>query len=189
MGLFNFFKSKKEQKEQEEQIRIFNAEATIQAFFTEKERKAIVNECKDVIDHLLNECEVKKKTELLECGLEWCNELLEKVNRNPNSNKINNCMIAFTYFRYYFQCVLALDTDIIDITQFYEMYKVSQYIPGDVHKYLQTMIKIYFEIDKGMELLCVNGKQNNVNYFELVYQTIGRYIDSYEDDNTDWNKI
>lgn len=84
---------------------------------------------------------------------------------------------------------LALDTDIIDITQFYETYKVSQYIPGNVHKYLQTMIKIYFEIDKGMELLCVNGKQNNVNYFELVYETIGRYIDSYEDDNTDWNKI
>lgn len=98
MGLFSFFKSKKEQKEQEEQIRIFNAEATIQAFFTEKERKAIVNECKDVINHLLNECEVKRKTELLECGLEWCNELLEKVNRNPNSNKINNCMIAFTFF-------------------------------------------------------------------------------------------
>jgi len=80
-------------------------------------------------------------------------------------------------------------TDIIDITQFYEMYKFSQYIPGDVHKYLHTMIKIYFEIDKGLELLCVNGKENNVNYFELVYQTIGRYIDSYEDDNTDWNKI
>ena len=76
MGLFSFFKSK---KEQEEQIRIFNAEATIQAFFTEKERKAIVNECKDVIDHLLNECEVKRKTELLECGLEWCNELYDCI--------------------------------------------------------------------------------------------------------------
>ena len=37
----SFFKSKKEQKEQEEQIRIFNAEATIQAFFTEKQRKAV----------------------------------------------------------------------------------------------------------------------------------------------------
>ena len=186
MGLFGFLKRK---EENEEQIRIFNAEATIEAFFTEKERKAIVYECKDVINYLLTECEVKRKTELLECGLDWCNELLEKVNRNPNSNKTNNCMIVFTYFRYYFQCVLALDTDIIDITQFYAMYKFSQYIPGNVHKYLQMMIKIYYEIDKGMELLCVNGKKNNVNYFELVYQTIGRYIDSYEDDNTGWNKI
>ena len=52
MGLFSFFKSK---KEKEAQIKIFNAEATIQAFFTEKERKARdhFDQCRQRFDNSL----------------------------------------------------------------------------------------------------------------------------------------
>lgn len=77
-------------------------------------------------------------------------DLLEQTKTIPQTTLGGNCVTAFIYYRFYLDCVLALDNDIIDVTENYTIFQLSKQLPASMHLYVKTMIKIYDLLDRGI---------------------------------------
>ena len=187
MELFNNFKK----KENPSSVAKFNGGSyeIIHTLWTDQDIKKVVSECKEVINFQIKEKNVQRKTNLLSYGADLTLELLEKTKKNPQTTLGCNCITAFIYYRFYLDCVLALDTDIIDVAEYYTIFQLSRQIPTDMHLYVKTMIKIYDLLDRGIIYLYDNMDTVSEDYFTIVAKKIHALLDSYTDDNTDWNKI
>ena len=187
VGLFNIFKKKTTESSVTKSIG--GIHAIIRTLWNDQDIKRVVSECNEVINLLIKEDNVRRKTELLSCGVDLTLELLEKTKKNPQTTLGGNCLTAFIYYRFYLDCVLALDTDIIDVTEHYTKFQLSKQIPASMHLYVKSMIKIYDLLDRGIIYLYDNMDTVSEDYFIIVAQKIHVLLDTYIDDNTDWNKL
>ena len=187
MGLFNIFKKKTTEPSVAKSIG--GVHEIIHTLWNDQDIKKVVSECKEVINLLIKENNVRRKTELLSYGVDLTLELLEKTKKNPQTTLGGNCLTAFIYYRFYLDCVLALDTDIIDVTEHYTIFQLSRQLPTTMHLYVKTMIKIYDLLDRGIIYLYDNMDTVSEDYFTIVAQKIYVLLDAYTDDNTDWNKL
>ncbi len=161
----------------------------IDTLWGEDSVKTVVASSKNDIQSIIAEEGVHRKTELLEYGLELCLGLLSNAKKNPKTSLGSNCITAFIYYRIFFECVLAIDTDIIDVTEHYTVFQVTKQIPQGMHPYVQTMIKIYDLLDRGITYLYEHMDMVTEDYFTIVAKKIQNYLDAYIDDATGWNKI
>lgn len=195
MGLFDIFKKKNNSK-QEPTTQYSNAvralggvHEIIDTLWGADGVKRVVSSSNDAIKSLITEEGVRRKTDLLEYGLELCLELISNAKKNPKTTLGGNSMTAFIYYRVFFECVLALDTDIVDVNEHYAIFQITKQIPSGMHLYVQTMIKIYDILDRGIVYLYKNMDTVTEDYFTIVAKKIRNYLNSYTDDNTGWNKI
>lgn len=184
-----FKKNQKESSFSENAKALGGVHQIIDILWGEDGVKQVVSECKEIINSLIAGEGIKRKTDILSFGLDWSLELLSRTSKNPKTTLGGNCITAFIYYRYYFECVLAIDTDIMDISHLYAVFQVTKHIPAEAHLYIQTMIKIYDLLDRGIVYLYENIDNVEKDYFTIVASKIQKMLDAYEDDNTDWNKI
>lgn len=195
MGLFDVFKKKNQGKKEATSSNsnpasiIGGAYEIIIALWGEDTYKKAVTAFKEVISGLVAEEEVHRKTELLEGGLDMCLDLLEQAKRNPQTKLGANSITAFIYFRIFLDCTLAIDTDIIDVTEWYTIFRVTKTIKPGMHPYVEMMIRIYDLLDRGIEYLYKNMDSVTEDYFLPVEKRIRRMLNAYTDDNTGRNKI
>ena len=184
MGLFDMFKKKNNSKQEPSAQYSNSAKALggvheiINTLWGVDGVKTVVASSKDAINSLIVEEGVRKKTELLEYGLELCLELLSNAKKNPKTTLGGNCMTAFIYYRVFFECVLALDTDIMDVNEHYTIFQATKQIPSGMHLYVQTMIKIYDILDRGIVYLYKNMDSVTEDYFAIVAKKIRNYLNS-----------
>ena len=190
MALHDFFKKYREQKSYSNDVqKLEGVYQIINTLWGVDGVKQVVCECKETINFLITEEKVIRKTDLLSAGLELTLVRLEKANKNPNLSLGSNCITAFIYYRCFFESVLKLDTDIIYVSEHYTIFQVEKNIPLDMHPYIQTMIKTYDLLDRGIIYLYENIENISKDYFSVVSAKIQAMLDEYKDDNTDWNKI
>ena len=151
--------------------------------------KEVIAECKKIINHFIKEDKVTRKTDLLLRGTEITIEQLINILKKPQTNMGTKTITAFIYYRFFFESVLSLDTDIFSISKYYTLFKITKYIPTDMHPYVQIMIKIYDLLDRGIIYLYENIDSVSKDYFSIVALKIRNMLETYEDDTTDWNKI
>lgn len=187
MGLFDLFKQKTLSTSVSNSNNL--VQEIIHTLWNGKEISKVISECKKVIDYLIREENIQRKTELLSCGVDLALDLLEQTKANPQTTLGGNCITAFIYYRFYLDCVLALDTDIIDVTENYTIFQLSKQLPESMHLYVKTMIKIYDLLDRGIIYLYENMDSVSKDYFTIVSQNILNLLYAYTDDNTDWNKL
>ncbi len=195
MGLFDFFKQKKTNNYklsefEERSLRLGGIHAIIAIRLGEEGIKAVVSECKDLIKVIISEMDVHRKTEIIEYGLDFCEDLLaNNQQKHPELSIGRHCLTAFLYFRCFFECALGLDEDIIHVTEFYTVFQCTRIPDERLHPYMQAMIKIYDLLDRGIIYHYENEESISKNYFSIVADQIRGITISYSDDNTDWNKI
>ena len=195
MGLFDAFKKKKNDNKklssyEENALRLGGVHAIIAIKWGEEGTKQAVAECKDIINTIISEMDVHRKTEVLEYGLDFCEELLTRnQQKHPELTLGRNCITAFIYYRFFFECVLSLDSDILQINEIYTVYQCTKIIDERMHPYVQAMIKIYDLLDRGIIYHYENEESISKNYFAIVADKIRGITSSYVDDNSDWNKI
>ena len=106
MGLFDAFKKKKNDNKklssyEENALRLGGVHAIIAIKWGEEGTKQAVAECKDIINTIISEMDVHRKTELLEYGLDFCEELLTRnQQKHPELTLGRNCITAFIYYRF-----------------------------------------------------------------------------------------
>lgn len=185
MGFRDFFKKNKNNNA----LGLDKVHQIINILWGQDGVKQVVSECKEAINFLLSEEGVTRKTDLLSYGLELSSELLAKANKNTQTSLGANCTTAFIYYRHFLECVLAIDNDIIHVLEYYTIFQVTKHIPAEMHPYMQTMIKTYDLLDRGIIYMYENMDNISTDYFSKVSAKIKTMLDAYEDDNTDWNKI
>lgn len=194
MGLRDLFKKNTKENNQQSSF-LSNAESLggayqiIATLLGEEGVKQIVAESKEIISNLILEEDIKHKTDLLIEGLDFCLYQLEKTNKNPNTTLGGNTITAFMYYRHFADCVMALDDDIIHVSEYYTIFRTTKHIPEEMHPYVQMMIKIYDLLDRGIIYLYENMDTVSKEYFTIVAKKIQKLLDDYKNDGTDWNKI
>lgn len=188
MALFGLRK-KKEDKNAREWTQLEKAQYIIDDLWGEEGVKKVVFDSKETINALIEEENVTRKTDLISFGLDLCEGLLANAQKNPQTKLGANCITTFIYFRHFFECVLGVDTDIMDISYLYTTFQVTKHIPEEAHPYIQTMLQIYDLIDRGIVYLYENTDNITKDYFAIVARKIQSMLDKYEDDGTGWNKI
>lgn len=195
MGLFDSFRKKEKESGrlssyEENALQLGGVHAIIAIKWGEEGTKKAIAECKDIINTIISEMDVHRKTELLEYGLDFCEELLSNnQQKHPELSLGRNCITAFIYYRFFFECVLALDTDIVHINEIYTVFQRTKIIDEKIHPYVQAMIKIYDLLDRAIIYHYENEDSISKNYFAIVADKIYRITSSYVDDSSDWNKI
>ena len=197
MGLFDVFKKKDSKpadaplsKPNPDSARVMgNAYEISFSFLGQENCKKLADCFKESIYSGINEYEISQKTELLIGGLDMCLGLLERANQAPQTTLGRNTLATFIYCRIFFDCVLALDTDIIHVTEWYTIFQATHIIDPDMHPYVQMMIRIYDLLDRGIEYLYKNMDAVTEDYFIPVEKRIRKLLNAYVDDNTGWNKI
>ncbi len=194
MGFRDLFKEKPEKdkvhsNQSEDNEALDEIHFIIDALWDVDDKKQVVSHCKDAINFLLVEENVDRKTDLLLAGLELSLAQLQKAKDNPQTKLGTNCITTFIYYRHYLECVLALDEDITDILFCYTIFQSSKQVDPQLHPYIQTMIKIYDLLDRGIKYLYENMNEVTRDYFTIVASKIETMLSSYEDDDTGWNKI
>lgn len=197
MGLFNVFKKKntgtgKENLPPSKPAPTSDFGRThdiIVALWGDETYKNAVTTFKEVINNIVVEDNIRRKTELLDGGLDMCLELLEQAKRNPQTKLGANSITAFIYYRIFLECVLAIDTEILEFTEFYTIFQIGKYMPPELHPYIQMIIKIMDLLDRGIVYLYENMDSVTEDYFLPVEKRIRKMLNAYTDDNTGWNKI
>lgn len=165
----------------------------IASLWDERDVKRVIAQHKEEIASVIAETGVRRKTELLEYGLNQALASLAKAKQNPKLTLSSNCITAFIYYRFFFECALALDDDIIHVTEWYTIFQATKVLNPEMHSYVQTMIKIYDLLDRGIiyhyEKMFESKASITDDYFAIVANKIRIMLNAYTDDNTDWNKI
>lgn len=188
MALFGLRK-KKEDENAREWTQLEKVQYIINDLWGEEGVKKVVFDSKQTIKVLIEEEDITRKTDLISFGLDLCEGLLANAQKNPQTKLGANCITTFIYFRHFFECVLGVDTDIMDISYLYTTFQVTKHIPEEAHPYIQTMLQIYDLIDRGIVYLYENADNITKDYFAIVARKIQSMLDKYEDDGTGWNKI
>lgn len=195
MGLFDALKKKKAESSnlssyEENALKLGGVHAIIAIKWGEEGTKKVIAECKDIINTIISEMGVDRKTEILEYGLDFCEELLSRnQQKHPELSLGRNGITIFIYYRFFFECVLGLDTDIWQVNEAYTVYQCTKIINERMHPYVQAMIKIYDLLDRGIIYHYENEESISKNYFAIVADKIREITSSYVDDKSDWNKI
>ena len=190
MGFRDLFKkNKKESSFSKNAKALGGVHYIIDVFWGEDGVKQVVSECKKVIDFVIEEGGVDKKTELLLGGADMTLEHFAQISKKADVSIGARNITAFIYYRYFLECSLALDTDIMDISEHYTLFQVAKHIPEGMHPYVQMMIKIYDLLDRGIIYLAENMDSVSKDYFPIVIAKIQVMLNEYEDDDTGWNKI
>ena len=101
----------------------------------------------------------------------------------------SHSITALIWYKQFFECTLSLDTDIMDITQFYTLFQMSRQVNTELHPYIQMMIKVYDTIDTGIVYLYENLDNISEDYFAVIANRINNLLQAYTDDASGWNKI
>lgn len=195
MGLHSFFKKKNSSKGNSTSTHANIAQSLggvhqiIDTLWGADGIKRVVSGSKQDINTLIAEEGIRRKTDLLLYGLDMCLELLANAKKNPNTTLGGNSITGFIYYRFFFECVLAVDTDIVVINEHYTIFQATKQLPQEMHPYVQTMIKIYDLLDRGIVYLYEHMDTVTEDYFIIVAKRIRNFLNAYTDDNTAWNKI
>ncbi|MBQ2719489.1 MAG: hypothetical protein IJF73_05420 [Clostridia bacterium] len=164
----------------------------INILWGEESFKKVVAHLKECIQGMIeNEC-IDRKNELLKFAIGDCFRYFKDDSPKEQLEFTANALNSFITYRIFFECVLAMDTDIAHISEHYLLFQISGRIPDGMHPYVSTMIKIYDILDTTILFLFEKSNSNSNITREFIMDTLNTifdYLDSYVDDSTDWNKI
>ena len=142
-----------------------------------------------LIKEIIEENDLNKKTDLLKAGLVTYDDLYndETARSKLSMNTIN--MICLVYYKLFFDSVLKLDEDdILTFIQVYTLFKLSG-INDSVHAFLRMLCLINDILETNIKQSFNEYEKINENLFEEVKIKIEDTIDSYKDDDSNWNKL
>lgn len=153
-----------------------------------EDTRQVVDSLKGMVHKLITQEGIKRKTELLEVGLYFCQELADS-RRKPDTNMGSHSITALIWYKKLFECILSLDIGLRDIHLFYITFQMTRKIDTQLHPYIQTMLKVYDTIDSGIVYLYENMDDISVDYFAITARKIKALLQNYTDDNTAWNEV
>ena len=191
MSLFDLFRKNKVEKKSysKQSEKLGDVYQIIDNLGGEDNIKEVVSDCKRIINIAIKDGGANRKTDLLLCGMEMTLEGLEKAKSNPKINIGTSSITSFIYYRFFLDCVLAIDNDILQISELYTTFKIFRSVPSDMHPYVKMIIRIYDLLDRGIVYLSENMDTVSEDYFTIVSEKISNILNDYEDDSTGWNKI
>ena len=143
----------------------------------------------NIIYFCIHEDDIHRKTDILIEALNNINEIFSEIKSNPQNHIGSANLNAVVHLRMFLDCVLLYDGDWDTINQLYILFKATGTINESAHKYINLMIRISDLLDRAIVYLFENLNTATTDYYPAVEQRIRKYLNEYDDDNTDWNKI
>lgn len=155
----------------------------------ENDLKVEYDKMEYLIKETLKEEHFKRKTELLESGLEMYYDIYtdEETRSRLSINTIN--LICLVQYKLFFDSVLKMNEyDLMTFNQIYTLFHISG-INESVNRFLKLLYNINDLLENNIKKAFYNYESIDADLFEKIKKEIENNIGLYQDDGTDWNKI
>lgn len=184
-----FKKNKKDESLSKKANELSDVYQIIDALYGEDGTRKTISICKSIIASAIEESGASKKTDLLLDMLNENSSYYEKMMKENGTDISSITITLFIHYRFFFESVLAIDSDLSDVTYLYTIFQISKQFPPNIHPYVEMMTKVYDVLDTEIVFLHKNMDKISSDYFFNVTARIENLLRSYKDDNTAWNKI
>ena len=149
----------------------------------------LISLSKEIIEMLINECNVTTKTDLLLGGLEVYDQDFDDPN-NDISYLYEKNLRAFLYYKCFIACTIDVDNGYEEFSRMYYAWKEDKPTEKSIPKNIMIIIEIFDLINRGISYIGENPQKINKDYFKIVEKKIRAALANYEEDeDICWNKI